>query len=84
MRHQVPVYVWCLCNPYAARFVWSADLTVGEAAVMAARAFGYRIGIPHLRDAHGVTLAHRKTLAEAGVTGAAKLDLLVMAPLHVR
>jgi hypothetical protein len=74
--HQdVTVEVFAPRSAEPKRFTWSLVLTVGEAARVAATAFGYEGGDPTL--GHGERVFRRsETLAQAHVHDGEKLELL--------
>ncbi len=61
--------------PESKKFTWSKSLRVGDAAVLAAKAFGYEAGNPTFIDNAGNVLDHDKTLSGAGVRDFDKLEL---------
>ena len=74
-KNLLHVTVYAPRSPKPKKFKWAADLTVGEAANEAAKAFGYAAGTPTLAK-KGQPLDRAKTLRDAGVKDRDELELV--------
>lgn len=75
-RRSVVVIVFAPKDLESKRFRFRLDQTVGDAAKIAAGAFGYAAGTPSFQTEGGTVLDRNLTLAAAGVRNREKLELV--------
>jgi hypothetical protein len=75
-RRAIVVIVFAPKDLEPKRFRFLTDETVGEAAQIAAGAFGYAAGTPSFQTEAGTVLERSLTLAAAGVRNREKLELV--------
>jgi len=75
-RRTIVVIVFAPKDPEPKRFRFRTDETVGQAAKVAADAFGYVAGTPSFQTEAGTVLDRNLTLAAAGVHNREKLELV--------
>ena len=63
-------------EPHPKPFTWPSSMTVGQAALEAATAFGYVGGNPTLQNSTGKALDRSLTLEQAGVRDGDKLEVI--------
>ena len=75
-RRTIIVIVFAPKDPEPKRFRFKLDQTVGEAAAVAALAFGYEVGTPSFQTENGVVLDRGLSLEAANVHNRERLELV--------